>query len=734
MPSQQYEQFDFSLGEIEPDYVTRAGLAVRGRSLRRAKNTQITAAGNLIARPGTIRLDNIPSNGEVVSVVIGAETYMLVFSTAGVDIWNKTTRSYVQAVTGQPWGVGMEDQIVVCPQGAKTYIFHQDFQPRVLTRANDGTWSIAIYTPTEGIGGALAQPYYRFADAGVTLTPSGTSGSITLTASAAYFEAAHAGLRLRLQGREVEIDTFTDSTHVSATVIQTLFPTVTLDVTSSLGFEVGEVVTGKDSTAKGEVVAVPDSTHLTILMQSFTAFYYSGSAGEKIIGRNAVTENTAAQSTTTNAAVLDWTEQLMSDLRGWPGTGAVHAGRLWMGAFEEVPFGIVASAVNTFTDLEVGAEDADAIFEELSNEGTGVLRHIVSAEQLIVLTSRRALYYPESEANPIKPSGFQLLQIGPDGAGACKPALISEGVMFADAGNGSVMGCFPTGDVRRSWRTADMSRLVPHLINTPRSMAYVSGPQDPDATAGERKVQRFVYSANEAGDMAVVSYSETEGDAVPGWTPWTTYGYFRWVEADQGECWVITARIYDSAVNYHLEIFDRNRLLDGSVDVTSLQGAASGQTIATVDGDIPADLVYRCVEYPNATLSLVQGGSYIGEVETDSNGDFGALDMDGDIEVGFKFDVECIPWTPLPPEDERARRRKRRLSRIGARYKGKGTAIDGTLRPLYDATDDPSAAAPERDEWWFRPGYGWSQEPSCTITRAFPAPWHLLGVTLDVAG
>ena len=41
---------------------------------------------------------------------------------------------------------------------------------------------------------------------------------------------------------------------------------------------------GKDSSAKGEVTAIPDATHITVLAQSFTAFFWSGTAGEKVIG------------------------------------------------------------------------------------------------------------------------------------------------------------------------------------------------------------------------------------------------------------------------------------------------------------------------------------------------------------------------------------------------------------------------------------------------------------------
>ena len=733
MPSQQFEQFDFSVGEISPGFITRAGLTVRARSLKHARNVIPDIDGTLSARPGTVLAGVLVSDGQIATTVIAGSSFKLVFTDTKVDVWDQTARTVIATMFFQPWDATAATEMVVAPQGSKVFVFHKTFAPVQIERSSAGVWSASTFTFDTGIGGAKSQPYYRFAAPGVSLTPSGTSGAITLTASAAYFSASHVGLRLRIQGREVTISGYTDSTHVSANVVQTLFPTVTLPVTSSLGFEIGEVIEGKDSTAKGEVIGIPSGTSLTVLMQTFTAFYYSGS-GEKVVGRNAVTETTAAQTVTTDAAVLDWTEQAMSDLRGWPATGAVHSGRLWMSGFDLIPFGIVASAVNSFSDCEVGVNDADAIFEELSNESTGLIRHIVSAEQLLVLTSRKAFYYPESEANPIKPSGFDLLQIGPDGSSSCRPALISEGVMFASSGGGSVLGAFPTGDVRRSWRTADMSRLAAHLVNSPRCMTYVSGPRDPYRTGDERGIQRFVYAVNSDGKMSVLSYNETDSDAVPGWVGWDTAGEFRWADADEGEAWVIATREYNGATAYHLEIVDYDYLLDSALPVTDYRGAASGQTITTPDGVILADKVYRCPYYPNATLSLVIGDTYIGEVVTNGSGDFGVPDMAGTITVGFSFEVECVPWTPLNEQDQRARRRKRRLSGILVRYQGKGIAVDGVLRPLYGALDDQTAAAPERDEWWRWTGFGWSYEPTCTITRAFPAPWKLLGLALEVAG
>lgn len=74
------------------------------------------------------------------------------------------------------------------------------------------------------IGKARRQPYHKFADPDVTLTPSGTTrdSTITVTASAPVFAAADLGQRFRIEQREIEISSVTSALSVQAVVKETL--------------------------------------------------------------------------------------------------------------------------------------------------------------------------------------------------------------------------------------------------------------------------------------------------------------------------------------------------------------------------------------------------------------------------------------------------------------------------------------------------------------------------------
>lgn len=731
MPTRQVEQKTFETGEIGEDHLFRADLAVRAKSVKRARNVRITVSGALEARPGTTRIATAAGDGYVREMTVQETTFILVLTHQRLVVFDKASRALVQTITGCAWTLAMltdaATPLVVDPYDDEARVFHPSMVEQVIKRSTAGVWSVAADTAAAGIGGSKRQPYYRFADRGVSLTPSATTGSITLTASANYFVAGHVGVRMRLQGREVEITAVTNATTATANVIQALYPTVTVPVGSTAGFEVGEVVEGRDTQARGEVTAVAGA-NLTILMQTFTPFFYDSGAtppGEQIIGANATSRVTAAQTTASPAAVLNFDEQAESAVRGYAATGAVHRNRLWKGRLPRVPFGVLASAIGDFQDFLVATGDNDAIFEELGDTRAGVVRHILSAEQLLIGTSSGIYYCPESETNPIRPTSFSVNQIGPDGVSPCRPVLISEGAFFVENGGGSMIGVFPTGDVRRSWKTADVSLLSSHLIGNPRGLAYVSG--------GENDPERYVYAANTDGTMPVVYYSESA--EVFGWTQWETQGQVRSLCAHQGECWALVRRMHGVTSVYSVEVFEISRFMDGCVDVdrvSDYQGPATTQVVSGPDGPVPAAFVYRKASLASATVSLMMGDAYVGEVTLDAAGDFGAPDLPGDIVLGWNFEPTVELWPPQDADDQRALRRKQRIIEVMTRWRGRYLAVNGKLRTPYRGGEDTEQAPPLRDELARTPMFGWSYEPEVTVSRPYPGPWELLGIVLLV--
>jgi hypothetical protein len=164
---------------------------------------------------------------------------VLVLSHQRFDVWDKDTRALVQSVTGCAWTLTMlqdaVDPLLVDCYANQAWVYHPDLATQRIERSDAGVWSAITETFADGLGGSLRQPYYRFANDGVTLTPSALTGAgITLQASATgTFVTGHDELRLTLQGREVQVKAYIDGDTVSADVIQRLHPTVTLAVEST---------------------------------------------------------------------------------------------------------------------------------------------------------------------------------------------------------------------------------------------------------------------------------------------------------------------------------------------------------------------------------------------------------------------------------------------------------------------------------------------------------------------
>ncbi|HEX9703095.1 MAG TPA: hypothetical protein VGA19_09595, partial [Rhodospirillales bacterium] len=209
----------FTSGEIAPALLGRGDLRAYENGAARLRNVFIHATGGVSRRPGFRYLDTARGAGRLVAFEFNTEqVYLLAFTDLFVDVYRD---GVAVAAIATPW---TEDQVhqVVWVQSADTLlVVHPEVPPKKLTRTSDTDWTIADWTFVEDQG-RIFQPHHKFAGADVTLTPSATTGSITLTASADVFVAGHAGTRFRIENKEVEIAAVTSATLATATVKETL--------------------------------------------------------------------------------------------------------------------------------------------------------------------------------------------------------------------------------------------------------------------------------------------------------------------------------------------------------------------------------------------------------------------------------------------------------------------------------------------------------------------------------
>ncbi|MBI1326032.1 MAG: hypothetical protein GC136_00145 [Alphaproteobacteria bacterium] len=218
MPRTRNVKTNFTHGEVTRQILGRGDLRAYENGALTLRNLFIFPTGGLTRRAGLYFIDTVGSDGRLIPFEFNTEqTYLLVLSDEEIKIYDDGT---LMETLEAPWSAAQVKQVSWTQSADTLLLVHPDVPPKKLVRTTS-EWELQdwdYFTESNGV----YQPYYKFAASGVTIDPSATSGTITLTASSAVFTAEHEGTRLRIAGKEVLITDFDSATVVTATVQQTL--------------------------------------------------------------------------------------------------------------------------------------------------------------------------------------------------------------------------------------------------------------------------------------------------------------------------------------------------------------------------------------------------------------------------------------------------------------------------------------------------------------------------------
>ena len=209
----------FTAGELDLSLMGRGDLTAFANGAKRLRNVVIAPTGGVSRRPGLRHVDTVRGPGRLIAFEFNTQqTYLMVVTHLRLDIYADDVQV---AGLDTPWTSAQIPQIAWTQSADTLLVTHPDVPPRKVTRTGATSWSLAEWSFYEE-DGVLYLPHHKFADDAVTLTPSGTSGSITLTASANVFQSAHVGTRMRLGGKQVLITAVASATQATASVKQSL--------------------------------------------------------------------------------------------------------------------------------------------------------------------------------------------------------------------------------------------------------------------------------------------------------------------------------------------------------------------------------------------------------------------------------------------------------------------------------------------------------------------------------
>ena len=235
MPSYRVEQTNFQAGELDPNFHSRSDLKAYQEGAKQIRNFYLMLTGGVMRRPGTTYLANLGAASRIEPFLFSNdERHVVAFQANGAKIYG-IDGTLQATLTGAPWGADDLFELNITQAADVMIVVHRDYEITQITRTGATSFTRAAYAFEGDSNETHKMPFFKYADASVTLTPSGTSGSITLTASADTWETAHNGTIIEYTDTGGAVRQMQLGARVSATVINaTVLYSVTLPNTTAV--------------------------------------------------------------------------------------------------------------------------------------------------------------------------------------------------------------------------------------------------------------------------------------------------------------------------------------------------------------------------------------------------------------------------------------------------------------------------------------------------------------------
>lgn len=219
---------NFTSGELTPLFTARIDSNAYKNGVKDLENYRILSQGGIRRRGGLRYLQTIANTTYQAEPYIydEDEAYILLFSNTKLEVIDVTSpTSIVQTITSCPWTTAMIGELRVAQSGDTMIVVHKDLEMQSLTRTAVDTFSRAAFA-FDSSSNYTHQPYYRFVDPSVTLTPQNASaGSQDITASSSIFSSDWVGEEIEFTDSAGTVHHITVTSYTSGTVVVGIFET-----------------------------------------------------------------------------------------------------------------------------------------------------------------------------------------------------------------------------------------------------------------------------------------------------------------------------------------------------------------------------------------------------------------------------------------------------------------------------------------------------------------------------
>ena len=555
----------------------------------------VVARNTVVLKVGTSAGD-----GSYLDVTLLPGTYSLAFTPAGASFWirlgaNSAYLALVDSIAVEgagtvslpvPWSTAAHfDSLRYEQSGDVLFVASAGFQQRRIERraSNSRSWGIALYQAADGpfrLGNTATD---------LTIAPSGTTGTITLTASRSLFKSTHVGALFRLvhpsQTVTFAMAALNDATgtiRVSGlashggsassrafTVLVEGTFTATVALQRSIGAP-GSWTTVESYTAPTSKTFDDGLDNQIIYYRLLCTAYTSGTANSTLIYNsssqtgvvriNGFTSGTSVSADVLSqlggtAATSDWAEGEWSDYRGWPNATAFPDGGARLAWFPGIKAHVsVSDAYASFDEAVEG--DSGPINRSVVAGGLDGIRWALALQRLLVgtataVTSIRSSAFDE----PLTPSAFVGRVCGDDGAAKARPLRLGKIGVFAGAAKRLFKLIFDAA--QGDYDSVPIDRLKPEM--------FAAGIVD---LAVQKKPDNAVIWAV-LGDGKAVAVAFNQRDEVEAMVPVETDGSFERVAVlpgtDEDDVYFIVARNVGGTKRYIEKLAKRSECTGGTL-------------------------------------------------------------------------------------------------------------------------------------------------------------------------
>jgi hypothetical protein len=383
-----------------------------------------------------------------------------------------------------PWTTADLDLVRWAQSGDVVFCAADGYQQRRIERQGTRSWSLVKYETQDG-------PFRVINTSTTTLTPSGQTGDITLTASSSIFKSTNVGSLYEIAsvGQKVTASVtgagqFTSSIRVVGVDNSRVF---TIDIsgtwsaTVTLQRSIAEEGNWTDVTTyttNQSAVSFDDALDNQIVYYRIgvdTGDYTSGTAvctltysGGSITGVVRATGFTS--STVVDAAVLsdlgqtaastEWSESVWSDRRGWPSSVDLYEGRLWWAGKDKI-IGSVSDAFESFDDETEG--DSGPINRSIGQGPVDDIRWLAGRQRLLIggegaEHSARSSSFDE----PLTPTNFSVKEASNQGSANVAAVKVDARVLYVQKSGFRLFELAFNPDIY-DYASNDLSKIVPDI-------------------------------------------------------------------------------------------------------------------------------------------------------------------------------------------------------------------------------------------------------------------------------